>query len=901
MQALKQACSDSAPAPVYQNSGFEGTIGQEIGRLAELRPNHPAMVSPGFSPLSYRDLQCLIREIRATLRLAGFSRSSRIAIALSDSKQAALAINVVACSAVSIPLGPNLTGSEIESSFKAVRPNAVLVVQGSDSAARRVATENNIKIIEAIPPKDGVFSFAIVDPTPRVAESNEADEPEPDAPAFILQTSGTTGEPKLIPFSHRNMLAVADRSRLWFNLTPEDRCLCVAPVFYAHGLKVAILTPLLTGGTVVFPTNASKFDYADWFGRLKPTWYSAGPATHRLVLDQTQDLADARTGHSLRFVLSSSAPLPLNVLEGLQDRLGVRLIEHYSSSEASLMAANLPPPAPSKPGSLGAPWADSLIIAAAEGRQLLPNEQGEILVRGPTVISGYLDAPDLNSRAFRDGWFRTGDIGSLDENGILTLHGRVSDLINRGGEKISPVEIDQLLLRHPAVAEAAAFSVPHPRLGEDVAAAVVLRPGAEVTPFALRRYLRHKLTSFKVPRRIIVRDHLPKGKTGKVLRRVLTASFAEAAAETQTTNDQFFDSPMDVNLAIQLTELWERLLNTAPIGLDDDFLEKGGDSLLAIVMLAELEKLTGDTIPNTVLFEASTIRQLAHTLSGKGKLKSRPLIKLNSNGNRTPLVFFHNDYRGGGIYTLELATLLGSDQPLYVVAPHGADHEPIPPSIEAMARDRLELIMDAQPEGPYRLCGYCASGLVAFEVARMLIAAGKEVETVGMIDPPTVNARRSVQSFFSMMNLVRPVADPLVERTQRWTFRILALFDKFRNLPATRRWAFLRDTTRKHFSGDVDQLHSAPKGASGPSAGDPGWILPERLPDDERNPKYARAVWSYIPAPLAVHVIYFAVEYSLGAWERISPNPEVIRLPGGHGDVDIPALADHLRSRLHAE
>ena len=254
---------------------------------------------------------------------------------------------------------------------------------------------------------------------------------------------------------------------------------------------------------------------------------------------------------------------------------------------------------------MGVPWPDTVVIVGDDGLQLLPGEQGEILVRGPTVIAGYLDAPDLNSRSFCKGWFKTEDIGSLDGDGFLTLHGRKSDVINRGGEKISPVEIDEVLARHPAVAEAATFSVPHPRLGEDVAAAVVLLPGAKATPIELRRYLREQVASFKVPRRIVMHDHLPRGRTGKVLRRQLTKSHEQTAAiETHIREGQLLDnSPLVLSLITQLTQLWERLLNTAPISLDDDFLEKGGDLLLAIEMLVELEKLIGGAIPSSICWK----------------------------------------------------------------------------------------------------------------------------------------------------------------------------------------------------------------------------------------------------------------------------------------------------------
>ena len=312
------------------------------------------------------------------------------------------------------------------------------------------------------------------------------------------------------------MVAAAARLQAWFNLTPKDRCLSVSPPFYSHGLKVTIFTPLLTGGTIVFPNDAGKFDYDEWFSALKPSWYSAGPTLHRLIYDQIQFIAGASAGHSLRFVLSGGAPLPQNVLLGLKKLLSTSVIEHYGSSEAAQIAVNLPDPGPSRVGTCGIPWPNTLKIVGEDGVTAPRGEMGEILVGGPTLISGYLNANELNRTRFVDGWFKTGDIGSLDLDGFLTLHGRKDDVINRGAEKISPTEVDEALARHPAVAEAAAFAIPTDEsLGEDIAAAVVLRPSATASTVELRKYLQDQLASFKIPRRILIMDHLPKGKTGE--------------------------------------------------------------------------------------------------------------------------------------------------------------------------------------------------------------------------------------------------------------------------------------------------------------------------------------------------------------------------------------------------
>jgi acyl-CoA synthetase (AMP-forming)/AMP-acid ligase II len=228
-----------------------------------------------------------------------------------------------------------------------------------------------------------------------------------------------------------------------------------------------------------------------------------------------------RLTHSLRFVVSGGASLPLKIQTDLQSALGVPVLEHYGATEAGQISSNLPPPGPAKVGTCGIPELGTLKIVDPQGALVGPGERGEVLVRGPTVIAGYLD-PGSNKGAFLDGWYHTGDIGSLDEENFLTLHGRLKEIISRGGEKISPREIDLALLRHPDVAEAAAYAVPHPRLGEDVAAAVVLRPGATATGDELRRFLASELSWFKVPRRISVVRDLPKGKTGKVQRRKLS-------------------------------------------------------------------------------------------------------------------------------------------------------------------------------------------------------------------------------------------------------------------------------------------------------------------------------------------------------------------------------------------
>jgi oxalate---CoA ligase len=495
------------------------TIDEAIRHHAQLRSAWPAIVASKSSPLSYGELFEKICTVRGDLYQAGFDHESRVVIALQHGPLAALAVVTVACSAVAVPIDIELTLPEVDRSFAVIRPAAVVLLKDTPSPARTVAERRNTPIIEVASPDGGKLDLHL--DIPRVGNDASPAEPIADMPAFIQQTSSTTGEPKLIPYNHRNMLAAARRVQGWFGLTPSDRCLSVSPIHYSHGLKFTTFTPLITGGSIAFPLDSSRLNFAEWFSELRPTWYSAGPTLHRYVFDKAKRIPEARTIHNLRFAVSAGAPLPEDVCVGLHRALGVHVLQQYGTAETAQISANLPPPGAAKLGTCGIPPEDTVIIVREDGSRAAPGQKGEVWVRGPTVMSGYLEDPELNRAAFVDGWFRTGDIGSLDGDGFLTLHGREKELINRGGEKIAPTEIDNALMRHPAVKEAAAYAVYHPRLGEDVAAAVVLQPGSMITEDDLRKFLSTQLAMFKVPRHIVFQDKLPKGSTGKLQRQKL--------------------------------------------------------------------------------------------------------------------------------------------------------------------------------------------------------------------------------------------------------------------------------------------------------------------------------------------------------------------------------------------
>ncbi len=343
------------------------------------------------------------------------------------------------------------------------------------------------------------------------------DEPGDDDVALMLHTSGTTGRPKRVPLRHRNLTASVANIVATYQLGPADVSLCAMPLFHVHGLLASAMSTLATGGTLVVPAPFNPLGFWQVMRGHRPTWYSAVPTIHRMVLSRARD-ERPEGSESLRFVRSCSSALAPELMADLERRLGAPVLEAYGMTEACHQIASNPlPPAPREPGSVGAGTGVQVAVLDDDGVELSAGTAGQVAIKGPNVIDGYADNPEANAESFVDGWFLTGDQGMLDERGYLRLISRIKELINRGGEKISPREVDEVLLRHPAVAEAVAFGSPHPTLGEEVAAAVVL--SGEASEQDLLAYCRGQLAAFKVPRKLHIVAEIPRTATGKVQRR----------------------------------------------------------------------------------------------------------------------------------------------------------------------------------------------------------------------------------------------------------------------------------------------------------------------------------------------------------------------------------------------
>jgi oxalate---CoA ligase len=486
--------------------------------LADPGSSAPAIISTSSSAVvSYKSLSEQIERLSGRLRNAGLKPGDCVAIVLPNSLEFLVVfLALTHARLVAAPLNPADKPDEIRFFVEDSEAQAV-VAEATNITVREVAAGLGLPIWQPRVDSRGVVELPELPPASRA----KIDAPSPDDVALFSYTSGTTGRPKCVPLSHANVLWSSRNIAAHYDLTFADCSLVVLPLFHDHGLIGATLSALASGGSVIVPPRFSASDFWKLFREHRATWYSAVPTIHQVLLARAD--SDEAPHSGPRFIRSCSAELAPTILTKLENRFGAPVLEAYGMTEAAHQVASNPlPPLSHKPGTVGQGAGISIIDKM--GRHLAPNTAGEVVVRGPNVMRGYRNNPEANLAAFIDGWFRTGDIGAIDTEGYLALTGRIKDLINRGGEKISPAEVEAVLLEHPAVAEATVFGVPDPKYVEEVSAAVVLR-GAATAP-ELRVFCKTHLADFKVPKLIHFVSAIPRNAMGKVRRRDLTALFS---------------------------------------------------------------------------------------------------------------------------------------------------------------------------------------------------------------------------------------------------------------------------------------------------------------------------------------------------------------------------------------
>lgn len=473
-----------------------------------------ALTAPDRPPMTYGELADFVARTHRQLAAKGIGAGDRVAIVLLNGPEMASAFLAVASGMSAAPLNPAYKDAEYEFYLSDLMPKLVLVEAGSDNPVRAAAERLGIAVAElqvgANAPA-GDFTLWL--------EEADCLHPTPEHEALVLHTSGTTSRPKVVPLSQANLFASARNIATTLRLSPADHCLNVMPLFHIHGLMAVVLASVTAGASVCCTPGFNALRFFTLATDEKPTWYSAVPTMHQAILQRAERNPQAVEALKLRFVRSSSASLPPAVFKALRETFKCPVIEAYGMTEAAhQMASNPLPPGEQKPGFVGKAAGPEICILDKEGAAMAAGVEGEVCIRGDSVTAGYENNPAANAASFINGWFRTGDQGYLDDSGYLKITGRIKEIINRGGEKVSPLEVDDVLLEHPCVRQAVTFGMAHKSLGEEVAAAIVLVEGTSLVPSELQAFAAASLASYKVPKKIVILDEVPKGATGKVQR-----------------------------------------------------------------------------------------------------------------------------------------------------------------------------------------------------------------------------------------------------------------------------------------------------------------------------------------------------------------------------------------------
>ncbi|MCZ6742926.1 MAG: AMP-binding protein [Alphaproteobacteria bacterium] len=708
------------------------TICDVTRRWADVQPDAPAILSKSSAPITYGTLVARMDQIRRSLNDCGFGRGDRIAILHSGGVDMAFLMMGIMGGATTVPINPKLTEKELAISFSQKGVQALVVEASIETPARSVARQQGIPIIEAAPAGSGDEQGPILSGG---AEDRRFDSSPATADDYyvIHVTSGTTERGKVVPVRHRHRVVRTTRSG------PDDCGLIAGPLYYGSRLS-SLVSYLLSGARVVLAGSFDANDFWHFLTAFGLTQFSGNPTVLKSVLRQAGDHASDIAKSRLRFIGASGGKVEREIADEIEAIFGIPVLESYSVTETGRIVSNPLPPGRAKRGTVGLPADCEIRIRSLDGAFLGAGEYGEVVVRGPQVFEGYENDDQANADAFADGWFRTGDEGFLDEDGYLTLTGRFKEMINRGGEKVFPAEVDAALMSHAGVHEAATFPIPHPTLGEEVAAAVVQEPGSAVTDQELTRFLMERLVGFKVPRRFVFVDTIPKSDAGKVQRYTLAEVLGVGGDDAPIHGPDPGRDPSPLEARLQ--EIWMRVFKLDHVGLNDNFFLLGGDSLQAVGLFLEIEKAFGRRLPAACVFEAGTVAEMAALIEG-GEARGC-MVPIQPEGTQPPFFCVHNS-AGGVVGFHELAKCLGTEQPFYGIQSVGWDRNVVPflDSTE-MAAHYVAEMRKIQPHGPYYLGGYFFGGGIAVYMADMLREAGEEVALLAIIESTSLAGRRWV-------------------------------------------------------------------------------------------------------------------------------------------------------------
>lgn len=713
---------------------FNSQIVKAIASFHEDVLNREAISDSGGNALKYCEIIDAVNDSRGFFASLDVKGSSRIAAVSREELDLALLFLVISEHAVHAPLDHNLTEDEFAYYYDLLKIDYVLVEKSYKGPA--------LNGLEGLPGpgiiryslENGKADFFLERPLgSREKESCKSYVDEDTA--LLLTTSGTTSRPKIVPLSYENLLVSAYEKIEFFNFTERDVDLIVTPMYKGTSINSMTAT-LLSGGRVVITRGFNHYEFIRLLREEMLTWFTASPAILSSLIDHAKKYGLNLRSNTLRFARSSGAPLKAAIKEYLEKELDVPVIQTYGMTETRTIASTYGLKV-YKEGSVGISLGNDIRI-----------EDGEIVVRGKNVLKGYENDPEANSLSFSDGWFHTGDMGYVDRDGYVFITGRIKEMINRGGEKISPYEVEDAIVKHKNIRDAAVFPYPNSYGSEDAGAVIVLEDSkGEMNLAQLRNHLKGLVKAYKMPSLLYVVDRIPLSPSGKVQRKmlyeILDSLYPELASSAVEDESRFSPSLEDgarTDTEIILVDIWKDILNIRSIDTSDDFFDLGGDSLSAAALFSEIEERLGVQVPVAELFNNNTIEKLSalvdeYSQGSDGIGAYSFIVPMKKGGPRAPVFFIHPE--DGEVVTYhKLVAFLGQDRPVYGLrfkADHGGWTHPV--NFRQIGESYASEIMDLNPDGPYLLLGSCFGGLLAYHVALEVKRRGGEVSLLGMFDP----------------------------------------------------------------------------------------------------------------------------------------------------------------------
>jgi long-chain acyl-CoA synthetase len=612
-------------------------IARNIEQGRNLFPAKDALTFEG-KRFSYADLDQMANKTANGLRRMGISRGDRVALLLQNSPEMVFTyLGILKLGAIAVSINPSLKAREIEFTLNDCGAKLAITFE----ALRLRTTEINAPDTQTWVTIEGAtdFSIALSDLLDASPEAR-AVTMQRDDPAAIVYTSGTTGFPKGAVLSHGNVISNMRSKKRLLDIRPEDRLLLFLPLFHCFGQNAVLNSGLHAGATIALQKQFEPAQVLESIDIEQITMFFGVPTNYILLLDK----ASRRDLRLVRYFFSAAASLPVEVEHRWLDRFGAVIHQGYGLTETSPFAS-YNHHHKHKPGSIGTPIdnVEMRIVDAGTDHDVAVGELGEIMIRGPNVMLGYWNRPDESAKVLRDGWFRTGDIGHMDEEGYFFIDDRVKDMVNIGGFKVYPAEVENVIYKHPAVGEVAVYGVPDAVMGEQVMASVVLKSDHSASAETILAICRDHLADYKIPCAVAFVDSIPKNPTGKVLKRVLRQQHALSSLTVTAISPETFlqqrlqqtaAPPLQPRITTELIQQWLRNwmashLKVEPqsIGHDASFHSFGLESLSMVRMMQELCAWLNHFAPLTIAWNYPTIDSLSHELAKR--VDDRALNPLN--------------------------------------------------------------------------------------------------------------------------------------------------------------------------------------------------------------------------------------------------------------------------------